>query len=406
MGKTLRLFTVGYPYGVIEAFLVNELPILARRFDRVIVHPLHPKGELRAVPPGVEVEPLMDDPYAPASWALVLRHWRAVLRVVRCARSTAPSFGVFMRRRGEVVSKMRQALQRALVLKRVLGPSYDPDRTVLYAYWTSDWATALGLWKCMDDRVRFRSRMMGFDMYAHRAKDGWQLFQAFHLQQALAVHPISADGLAHVRSTCPAQANKLSLSYLASVDHGAGPWSPAAELRIASCSNLYELKRVHLIAEALCKVKVPVYWRHVGEGPELDRVRDILRQAPSHVRVDLVGAKPNADVIAWYKQNPVDVFLHLSRTEGGAPVALQEAASFGIPLLAADAGGVKEIVSDRTGVLLPNAIDTTQVAATIDGWGDSTWYTDAARAQVRGTWRERFDAEVVYNAFVDILLGA
>lgn len=406
MGKTLRLFTVGYPYGVIEAFLVNELPILARRFDRVIVHPLHPKGALRQVPHGVEVEPLMNDPYAPASWALMLRHWRSVLRVVRCAWSTAPSTGVFMRRRGEVVSKVRQALQRALVLKQVLGPSYDPAHTVLYAYWTSDWATALGLWKGMDDRVRFRSRMMGFDMYAHRAKDGWQLFQAFHLQQAMAIHPISADGLAHVRSTYPALAHKLSLSYLASVDHGAGPWAPAAELRIASCSNLYELKRVHLIAEALCKVTVPVYWRHVGEGPELDRVRDILRNAPAHVRVDLVGPKPNAEVIAWYKYHPADLFIHLSRTEGGAPVALQEAASFGIPLLAADAGGVKEIVGERTGVLLPNAVETSRVAAILDGWRGSTWYTDAGRAQVRSAWRDRFDAEVVYNAFADILVEA
>lgn len=404
MGKTLRLFTIGYPYGVIEAFLVNELPVLASRFDRVILHPLHPNGELRALPQGVEVQVLLKDPYAHASWSTMLRYLPSVWPMFRSAWRSASSVGLFNRRRGEVFSKIRQALHRALALRGMLGADYDPATTVLYSYWSSDWASALGCWGRMDPRVRFRSRMLGFDMYTHRAKDHWQMFQAFHVEKAVGVHPISADGLAHVRALYPAHAEKFSLSYLASVDNGQGPWAPSDVLRIASCSNLYELKRVHLIAEALCKVKVPVHWRHVGEGPEFDHVREVLASAPAHIKADLVGPKPNAEVIGWYKQHPVDVFIHLSRTEGGAPVALQEAASFGIPLIGADAGGVKEVVGERTGVLLPNAVDVAEVARLLDDWKDGPWYSEQARAGVRAAWRERFDAEVVYNAFAEILL--
>ncbi|MFZ1689161.1 MAG: glycosyltransferase [Flavobacteriales bacterium] len=403
-GKELWLFTVSYPYGTNEAFLENELPVLAKRFRKVVLIPLLGKGAANPLPPGVEVRHTVADPYRAASIGEMLSCLPALLTVLRCTIASAPSFGVLRRRWPDLRSRLRQALHRALELKRLLGKECDPDQVVLYSFWTADWATALGLWRSMDPRVSFRSRMMGFDMYAHRAKEGWQMFQRFHVRQAKGLHPISQDGVNAMCKAYPAHAEKFRLSYLATVDHGAGPWAATDVLRIVSCSNLVELKRVHLIAEALCRCNVPVQWTHFGDGAERAKVEAVLRDAPAHVNAALVGSRPNVEVISWYRTNPADVFIHLSRTEGGAPVALQEAASFGIPLLAAEAGGVKEIVTDRTGVLLPNAVDTGSVAALLDGWKGTKWYGEAGRAQVRGAWKERFDAEVVYNAFADILL--
>ena len=406
MDKELWLFTVSYPYGTNEGFLANELPVLAKRFSKVVLFPLLGKGVASPLPAGVEVRHVIAEPYRAAGMGEMLANLPSVLALLKPTLASAPSFGALRRRWPELRSRLRQALHRALELKRVLHAEYDPHRAVLYSFWTADWATALGLWKSMDPRVSFRSRMMGFDMYAHRAQEGWQMFQRFHVQQAKGLHPISQDGLEHMCKTYPAHAGKFQLSYLATVDHGAGPWAPTEVLRIVSCSNQVELKRVHRIAEALCKCKVPVQWTHFGEGTQRAKVEAVLRDAPVHIGVTLMGSRPNADVIAWYKENPVDLFIHLSRTEGGAPVALQEAASFGIPLLAADAGGVQEVVTDSTGVLLPNSIDTGLVAAIIDGWRGSEWYSEAGRAQVRTAWRERFDAEVVYNAFADVLLNS
>ena len=403
-GKELWLFTVSYPYGTNEAFLANELPVLAKRFSKVVLFPLLGKGVANPLPPGVEVRHVIAEPYRAAGMGQLLSELPSVFALLKHTIASAPSFAALRRRWPDLLSRLRQALHRALGLKRALGKEYDPDHVVLYSFWTADWATAIGLWKSMDPRVNFRSRMMGFDMYAHRAREGWQMFQRFHVQQAKGLHPISQDGLEHMRKAYPAHTEKFRLSYLATVDHGAGPWVPAEVLRIASCSNLVGLKRVHRIAEALCKCKVPVQWTHFGDGTERVNVEAVLRDAPAHVSVTLMGSRPNAEVIAWYEANPVDLFIHLSRTEGGAPVALQEAASFGIPLLAADAGGVKEVVTERTGMLLPNAVDVAHVAAIIDGWKENERYSEAGRAQVRAAWRERFDAEVVYNAFADMLL--
>lgn len=404
MPKELWLFTVSYPYGTNEAFLTNELPVLAKRFDKVVLFPLLGKGEANPLPPNVEVRHILGDPYRAASFGEVFGHSGAFWKLLRTSIASAPSFGAVRRRWPDLRSRSRQALARAIALKKELGAAYDPRHVVLYSFWTADWATALGLWKCMDPRVRFRSRMMGFDMYAHRAKEGWQMFQRFQVQQAEGLHPISGDGLGNMVKAHPGHAGKFALSYLATADRGVAPWQPADVLRVVSCSNLVELKRVHLIAEALCTCKVPVQWTHFGDGPERAKVETVLAAAPAHVKATLMGSRPNAEVIAWYQQHPVDVFIHLSRTEGGAPVALQEAASFGIPLIGADAGGVREVVGEHTGVLLPNAVDIAEVARLLEGWKNGPRYSERARAGVRAAWRARFDAEVVYNAFADILL--
>ncbi|MFZ1665799.1 MAG: hypothetical protein WAU08_10395, partial [Flavobacteriales bacterium] len=55
MEKELWLFTVYYPFGQGEAFLENELPILAEGFQRVKLFPLLVSGAPRPLPPNVEV---------------------------------------------------------------------------------------------------------------------------------------------------------------------------------------------------------------------------------------------------------------------------------------------------------------------------------------------------------------
>ncbi|MGV9011302.1 MAG: glycosyltransferase [Flavobacteriales bacterium] len=405
--KELWLFTIRFPYGHGEAFLENELPILAQGFDRVRLFPLMPIGEQRPIPPGVEVECLFIEKEvyrAFALWRLLLDLPR-VLKVWLQGRRSAPSPEIFAQYRGEFLSRLRQALERERLLRERLAAQYHPDRIRLYSYWTSDWATVLGLWKQRDPQVRFVSRMMGFDMFDHRAPGNWQQFQAFHVQQVEHVFVIAEAGQAHMQERFPEFREKFSISYLATQDNGLGPWAPSEHLRIASCSNFVNLKRVHLIAEALRHINGPVRWTHFGEGEERAHVEAVVNTLPPNIKVELKGSTPNTEVIAWYKTNPVDVFVHASFTEGGAPVALQEAASFGIPLIAADAGGVREIVMPETGILLPNALEAELLGKTLNDFRKADWRKTQARARVRAFWASKFYAVAVYGRFLRKLQG-
>lgn len=404
MARELWLFTTRFPQGITEPFLENELPIVAAHCDRVRIFPLLKDEGSRALPTNVEVTHLFTHPYRAAGPIELLRYAPAWKDLLAATRGSAPEEGLWKKHRREIISRSRQALHRMDLVRRRLGGAYDPARVVLYSYWTADWATVLGLWRSVDARVRFLSRMHGFDLYAERSPDGWPPFRAFQLAQVERVYVASQAGLDHVAAAYPLHASKFQLARLGTRDHGSAPWSPSPVLRVASCSNLVELKRVHLLAEALADVPGPVEWTHFGDGPERERIEAVVRTLPANVSVQLMGAMPNARLIEWYRTTPVDVFVHLSSTEGGVPVALQEAASFGIPLLACDAGGVREIVSDRTGLLLPQDPLHRQLAQLLTEHRASHRNTAGFRAGVRRAWAEGFTAERAFGTFAADLM--
>lgn len=401
----LWLFTIRFPFGNGESYLENELPILAKGFDRVRLFPLMPQGRQRMLPANVGVIHVLEgDAYHGAGFLDVLfdlQRWRHVLHI---SRASAPDRATYGEHQRELLSRMRQGLYRERAFRALMEKSYDPKKVVLYSYWTSDWATVLGLWKLARPDVHFSTRMMGFDMYDHRAPGNWQMLQAFHIEQVDRVFVIAKAGLEHMRGRFPQVADKFQLSYLATTDHGLAPWSPSDTLRIASCANLFPIKRVHLLAEAICQLNIPVEWTHFGDGGERARMEAMVRDLPPNAKATLMGERPNAEVIQWYKTHPIDVFVHTSETEGGAPMALQEAASFGIPLIGADAGGVNEIVTSWTGDLLPHHITPELLAEKLNGYRSSPWYSPQARAGVREFWSQHFNAAVVHQRLLEKLL--
>lgn len=405
MNKELWLFTMNFPFGHGEAFLENELPVLVRRFGRVRVFPMHRKEGRRALPPGAEVTELFDDPYAVAGPALLARYAWAVGRLVGSLRKDLGMALFRAGERGELMSRIRQLVHRLAVLERDLLPAFDPQRTVLYSYWTHDWATLLALLRVRHPGTAFISRAHGFDLYEHQHASGVIPFRSLQLQQVERLFCVSQAGLDHMRHRHPTYAAKYELARLGTSDHGTTDPTRSGPLRIVSCSHLIPRKRVPLIAGALARMTTPVHWTHFGDGPGMEELRALTARMPAHVQVYLKGAMANADIMRWYAGQPVDVFVLTSRLEGGVAVALQEAASFGIPLIATDSGGVRDIVVPATGVLLPTDADPEELAARLDGFRESAMAGEAFRAGVRRFWEAHFQAEATYDRFCDRLLG-
>ena len=53
----------------------------------------------------------------------------------------------------------------------------------------------------------------------------------------------------------------------------------------------------------------------------------------------------------FYADNEVLCFITTSETEGGAPVSIQEAMAYGIPIIGTDVGGITEMIQGN-GILL------------------------------------------------------
>jgi glycosyltransferase involved in cell wall biosynthesis len=371
----------------------------------VVIFPENRDGAPRQLPPNCEVRMLLEDRFATMSFGMMLRRLPLVIRLLRSLWSDAPSLKAFRAQWPMLRSRISQLMQRAHAVEEELIPGYDPSRVKVYAYWTHDWATVLGLVQARIPRLRYFSRAHGYDVYEEQNRDSWIPFRHFQMEHVGQVYCASRSAQEHLQAVHPALASKFELAMLGTADHGAGPHDPSGPLKVVSCSFLIPRKRVLMLVEALSMVERPVHWTHFGGGEEEEAVRAAVAQLPSHITVELRGMVLNRAIIAHYKTEPVDVFVHLSHLEGGVAIAVQEATSFGIPVIAADSGGVREIMRPTTGVLLPRSTNAREVADLLNSFGEGPMATAEFRAGVRRTWNESFNAQVTFHRFVDRILA-
>jgi len=86
----------------------------------------------------------------------------------------------------------------------------------------------------------------------------------------------------------------------------------------------------------------------------MSQIKDKARILDGRDNVDykFLGRLDHVEVFSYFKNNPVDVLINTSSSEG-LPVSIMEAMSFGIPIIATDVGGTSEPVTDKTGILIP-----------------------------------------------------
>jgi glycosyltransferase involved in cell wall biosynthesis len=96
----------------------------------------------------------------------------------------------------------------------------------------------------------------------------------------------------------------------------------------------------------------------VGDGPYRATLEDLAHRSTRGYDILLLGQKNQAELTEIL--SATDVFVNPSYSEG-LPTSVMEAASIGLPIIATDVGGTKEIIADyRTGILVKPA-DTGQL---------------------------------------------
>jgi glycosyltransferase involved in cell wall biosynthesis len=112
----------------------------------------------------------------------------------------------------------------------------------------------------------------------------------------------------------------------------------------------------------------------------------------------LPGYTGRETLMSFYRDCPLDVFINASETEG-TPVAVMEAVSCGIPVIATSVGGNREIVGERNGILLDENPSPQEIADSIINLLDDPKTAHAMREGSRKVWMERYNADANYEAF-------
>lgn len=396
----LLLITYEYPFGTGETFLESEVNFLAESFKKIWILPARSvwASRQRMDKIGLERElPNNFNLYYPkvrkvSDIVKGVQYCLSIRLVAKLSDSNAPYW---------VREKMafREALKAGLLIphiKYIL--KHKGFKSIGYSYWMSEAAIALAYCTRKKILAHFVSRCHGGDLYDEILSYPFRPYRQFICNYADYIIPISEHGRAYlIDKGVPKE--KIAVQRLG-VKRGKCLASGSKDgcLRIVSCSNLIPVKRVDFIAEALANLRRPFSWVHFGDGPEKERVMRIVSMFPSHGRVFFPGRISNSSVLQYYREQPVDVFINLSLSEG-VPVSIMEALAHGIPCIATDVGGTSELVDDSCGILLSVNVALESIVSLLSeiDISCSVWVNKRNGALSR--WREKADADYNYKEF-------
>jgi colanic acid/amylovoran biosynthesis glycosyltransferase len=338
--------TARLPHGANEAFIVPEIRQIVRAGHDVLVIPRSPRG---AILHGTEL-------------------------LNRSFRKGVFSPGVLKTAINTALSGPRQTAEaiRLLAGSRSLAVSLKNAAVVAKALWLADTAVR---WKadhihCHWSGTTATTAMLAsarsgvpWSLTAHR----WDIVEnnllAAKVKSASFVRFISEDGLRMARSIGIGPAENARVLHMGAAIP-AVPGRRPGTARVVLCpARLVEVKGHRYLLEAwrIVQRRSPggkLWLAGTGElRPELEALSARLGLGKS---VRFLGAFRHSVLLKMYEEGAVSAVVLASLDLGdghheGIPVALIEAMSYAIPVVATAAGGTPELVTPRTGLLVPPA---------------------------------------------------
>ncbi len=123
-------------------------------------------------------------------------------------------------------------------------------------------------------------------------------------------------------------------------------------LTVVSVGRLVGWKGIHVVIEAMADLPATVRFLVIGEGPELDALSHLAMRLGVRDRVEFAGRIKHSRLPSVL--SATDVFVQPSIGEEAFGISVVEAMACGLPVLASNNGGMREIVMPgETGQLLP-----------------------------------------------------
>ena len=383
--ENLILLTVSFPFGTGETFLETEIDYLSKKFNRIFILTSAENTEnKRSLPQNVETIILSKKPHS-------FYRRLEILEYVFTPTFLSELFFIKKVLQEKItINKVKTLLYSLLNASHINQQIMDVvnqnnltfEKTVFYSYWMNEQALALATNKQIQKKV---CRVHGWDLYFERGTENYLPFRKLLLNKVL-VFSISEKGLSYLKQKTgidTAQLSKLGTG------HQKRNIIKGDLKRIVSCSNVIPLKRVDLIIESLSLLENQNYeWIHFGNGPLLNKVIELAKE--KGINAKFPGYLANKDVLDFFENNPIDIFINLSTTEG-IPVSIMEAFSCGIPVIATNVGGTSEIVNNKNGILLPSTPTAEEVARNIVPFFNNEKSAITKRDEAYQTWNLKYN---------------
>lgn len=405
--KNLLLITNHFPFGVQEPFLRHELEYLKKYFTLTVVttdctSPLS-SGVGHDFP--VYRIKIHSNFFVKICFILISLTkkfvWKEIILIIREKR--------------DILAKLQTSLYNVISaisfyhhMKRLkLYNSQD----LIYSYWHNYKVLSMGLLLEKNNlhSIPIVSRIHGYDLFNERVDVGnRQAFKAEMDSHLSNLFFSSRYGKNYYETHFGfSKGCNYSVAYLGvEKSDTVTLLNPNFGLSIISVSNVIPLKRIDLIIDALGLIKdFTVDWVHFGTGSSMDNLNKFAEERlgeMGNISYRFGGQIRNSDLREYYKNNNIDVFITTSSSEGGCPVSVQEAFSFGIPSICSDVGGLTEMIEDGgSGYLLPEFSTPEMIKNILLRMYSQkqTGKLEEMKRKAYKTWEEQFNAEKNYEFF-------
>lgn len=262
-----------------------------------------------------------------------------------------------------------------LALKELLelDSDFGSGKTLIYSFWFNEPARAAVLLRDALARLRGNTpvavaRAHGYDCYAYRNELDYLPCQEWIARRLDRVFPCSTDGTKYLQNRNPKAANKFEVAYLGVRQMPPSKDGATEEPIVLSCSRIVPLKRLDRIARSLALLKregCVFKWICVGGGEDLEKLKALSHSLGLDGNVHFTGSLTQSDIRKLYSKTSANVFVQASEYEG-VPLAIMEAMSASIPVVATRVGGVPEIVQDgENGLLIDKNFSDEELAHAI-----------------------------------------
>ena len=391
----LCFFTNSYPYGNGETFIENELNIIAPFFDVIYLFHKSKTEERRPIPSNVKL--IYIEPINKTIKKKSIGNGLVLVNLIFNEFLFSRQKILFLKNLKYNIAYALNGIYYSNQIMRALD-SAVLKQAFFYSYWFFDWNFSLSILKRNRVITKNYTKAHGFDIYEDNGKPNYLPYRLFCLNNTDKVFTVSQVGANYLKTIYPEFSSNISCSYLGTLDAGINPEpSPDLPIHIVSCSNIVSVKRLHLIVEILKHCHKKILWTHIGDGK---LKKDILLQIKSladNCSVNFKGQLSSSRIVEFYNQTPIDVFINCSISEG-LPVSIMEAISFGIPVIATDVGGTKEIVTSVTGYLIDETFNVKNIATLIQNLRDDNSFN---RNAIKAFWLSNFSANYNYTQFLN-----
>lgn len=409
--QKLFLATDGFPYGSTERnFVLPEIVRLRQYYDITVIS----HADMKEIVAGAVYEEQLENVrlvHFPRPIITVADKIKALLLYIidgdgrREIREILADRQNRRERLYQSLSFWAQSLSDQKTLHRS-GLLNKNEPIIYYSFWYTYFCYSMVREGHRYPNVKIITRTHGHDLYHERVPGGRQPFKhqmEKRLERIVFACEYGKRYYGDKVKDAYIDSDKLKVCKLGTDPARRGmPIGDGGEWQLVSCSNAIPLKRIELIIDGLAQItEHNIHWTHIGDGSDLMRLQEYAGHRlgeKKNIRYTFAGYVRN--VTLFYEQHQVDCFITTSSTEGGCPVSIQEAMSYGIPVIGTAVGGITEMIADN-GILLSKDPQGEEVAKAIESIaGADKEIISKMKESSYARWKAEFD---VNDSFQRIL---